>query len=999
MSQIKFYQGTQTQFYEKNHQENNISYTTDTNRLYIGDSVIGESLDNLNVGRNNKINATKGRFGGALIGKDNVLGRMGYYIYPDWSTLSEDRRSVTVYFIDHQIGYYPEDVMVKMRKLAEQDNDDCLINNHVFSCGSTCRGWEHYANLVGYSKYSLEGGVAILFNSVYSDLSIYPNYYNTFDRYKVVMNKITYNVLNASPSAKYTSNDGQIEVMKSVTLTFDATLPSEDLAAAVFLQYAIPTDIWTNDWTLSNPENPQIGTFNIAEPTFAMGRRNKAHGSESFAIGRDNITKGDVSVALGVRNETTGAGSFAANGDNHSIGNWSATFGKNNWAEAEQAASFGIKNYAKAKNSITFGDQNTIESSGENSLASGYKNTITGVRAAAFGAENTAEGVDSFVAGNLNCAKGKAHAAIGMKLTTSDNPDLKGQVVVGAYNTSPLYTETYFIVGGGTSDSNCRNLLEVGSNNTTLYTDTTVYGRLYAGYGVIGVSNTTPADLNTFMVGDSNTITADGKNGFVSGFNCTVSKNRAVAHGANNTVDGVDAFAVGNGNTINIRTSAAIGKGLTTGTVDKKGPEGQVVVGAYNNPLDENTYFVVGTGTSSSKKHNMLVVSSAGVDINGSVEITGGANIEDDVGITGHASIGGQLEVGDDININNAGITIDDVHDAGEGIIMNRTRDGKIWTSAFYNSVVDSKTCGTAIRRSVDGTETNKIVITDYHTSIGTSSTQSDLSVYGNIKLGLPQTLTTAPSATHRGTYIGQYNSTSDSKDTLFSVGVGTSSARSTGMYITAGGVTMFSTNRFLVSSPDTQLRGTVVVGPTNKAPSSPGLFTVRNSSNKNLFTVSDSLITATVPINIPANIFSAQDHIAYNGTAIMAAGLYHFYLIPYLPNSTMNTGYTTSYDYYYDLGVHYISDSLYKAYNKNAGIESSSIFVLSDFTFYPEAQPATHATYAKLKVYVNSSNQIDARVQGAYSGTGNYATNFPTINLLANYAKTGVVLYYKRLL
>lgn len=698
VSTINFKKGTQSKFWETTPTINDLSYTTDNNRLYIADKIVGQSLDNLDVGRGNTINTTKGRFGGATIGKDNFLGRMGYYIYPDWETLSEDRCSVKVYFIDHQIGYYPEDVMIKMKKLAQQDNDDCLTNNHVFSCGSTCNGWEHYANLVGYSAYNLWFGVASLSGGfTYSDSTIYPEATFNFIGCKAIINKTTYNVLYSSIDREFNSSDGLTQFVISTTLTFDKALPN-DVSTSLLWNYAIPTDIWTNDWTLSDPDQPEIGKFNIAEPTFAMGRCSKAYASESFAVGRDSKAYGDVSVALGVRNETKGAGSFAANGDNHSTGDWSATFGKGNYAENSQAAAFGSGNHAKGENSFTIGDSNTVETNAKNSLAAGYKNTVSGVRAAAFGAENNASGVDSLVAGNSNTVYNKANAAIGVGLTGAPVPatgtGLVGQVVVGAYNAT-LDNNTYFAVGTGSSSDKKTTLavssgkvnvtggLDVSTTVTTKYISSSYFAHIGNGHTINSACS--------MAVGDQNTIEANSSNSFAVGYKNTISNVRAAAIGADNNVNGVDSVAIGNDNTTGKKATAAIGKGLDTGT---NVPEGCVVVGAYNNPLADDTYFAVGTG-SSSKKYNTFAVTHDGIEVAGSAAISGTATFNS------HSEYV------------NCGINMQDVTDKGQGIIINRTRDGKKWTSAFYNSILDSKTCGTAIRRTVDDEQTNKMVMTD----------------------------------------------------------------------------------------------------------------------------------------------------------------------------------------------------------------------------------------------------------------------------------------------
>lgn len=706
VSTINFKKGTQSKFWETTPTINDLSYTTDNNRLYIADKIVGQSLDNLDVGRGNTINTTKGRFGGATIGKDNFLGRMGYYIYPDWNTLSEDKCSVEVYFIDHQIGYYPEDVMIKMKKLAQQDNDDCLTNNHVFSCGSTCNGWEHYANLVGYSAYNITNGATALSNLVYSDLTIYPESTSNFIGSEAVINKTTYTVLGSNITRYYTSNDGLTQVARSVTLNFDKALPDDgnNLNTTLFYNYAIPADIWTNDWTLSNPDAPQIGAFNIAEPTLAMGRRNKAYASESFAIGRDNVAKGDVTMAWGVSNTCIGAGSVATGKNNTTNGNYSAAFGQNNTTGNINTFVCGVNNNNSGQNAFATGDTNTITTAGKNGFTAGYNNTVSKDRAVAVGASNTAGGVDSLCAGTENVTEVKATATLGKGLKTGSGVP-QGQVIVGAYNNTD--TNAYFIVGCGGTNTARDNAFKVTKECGTFRNNVIVNGNLTAGNGTVTCASGYTHISSSLLVGP-HAVNSPSTNIF------------EVGDGTYDSTTGVTTkhtamyITRGKVSMINTRRILLDTSG-NSGTTDIQ-LRGRTVIAPSGVKPQEGAASTCILAVMDTTTTRVLDVSKTNIYLRKNTEITDAA---------GYFDVNTTANFNSVVNCNetlacNRDISINDSNDKGYALSVLRTKStGTTYTSAFYNAAGDD--CPTTIRRtyttaSGTTTETNRISITDIYT-------------------------------------------------------------------------------------------------------------------------------------------------------------------------------------------------------------------------------------------------------------------------------------------
>ena len=835
---LKFYKGTLEKSYTEDIPNDAVLYTTDDGKLSLdgGKTIVGEKLTKLDVGNNNTLVINKGMTGGAAaIGKDNIVGKMGFYIFPTSYDITNNK--ITFEMMDHQVGNYPEECEAKIKAAIKVLNESYTspeqqylkqeYNSDVFDTGVNVPGLEKWAFEVGYYDTYCS-------HSLNSDNSTTITYRG--DRPEQITelnNKTVTVVINKKIVTGVVTVDAT-----GYTLTVSSGTSVESIRDSYSYLYNVPDDIWTNDWSLydndTNEDTRVNGPYNIAEPTFAMGRRNKAYASESFVIGRDNIARGDVSVAMGVENEAAGPGSFATGKKNHSTGNWSSTFGMNNWATGPQSAAFGNGNNAHGQNSFTIGDTNTIESAGKNSLAVGYSNTVSNERAMAIGAENKSEGVDSFTAGNNNTVNNKANAAIGMGLTGTPYSDdgLAGQVVVGAYN-STLDNDTYFAVGTGTA-SYKETTLEVKSGTVS------VDGRVNAETLKIGTGSI--SSTNSLIVGDTNTIAESSNNTFASGFRNTVSKTRAAAIGADNTADGVDSFAMGNGNTTSKKATAVIGMGLNTGD---NVPMGCVVVGAYNNPLDNDTYFAVGTGDEDTKATTLKVTS-------GAVYVTGSVNAStfafSDGGTSGTISVTGDISATNKVQSSEISATSKvqspeisattkiqspTVLVAGGRITISGTKDAdthlKIGT---LNTVTGKLGLATGDNNTLSGN--NSIVSGQNNTNGAAStfmtgfknesaSTSTNTIVAGqynkvnSILSGLVVGRGNEVESTSVGALIcGQCADTSSVKDCYFAVGNGSfdtsknePGTKSLAFYVT-GGVTHAKTARFIAeASIGIELRGT----------------------------------------------------------------------------------------------------------------------------------------------------------------------------------------------
>ena len=121
-------------------------------------------------------------------------------------------------------------------------------------------------------------------------------------------------------------------------------------------------------------------------------------------------------------------------------------------------------------------------------------------------------------------------------------------------------------------------------------------------------------DLYSFAIGDTNV--ASGEGAVTVGQNNTAEGDYSCTIGENNSASGEGSFAAGNSNVVSGDNSTIVGENnIATGI-------GQFVAGKYN-ATNTNLYFIVGAGTASNQRRNILEVAPAYVNINGTLKING----------------------------------------------------------------------------------------------------------------------------------------------------------------------------------------------------------------------------------------------------------------------------------------------------------------------------------------------------------------------------------------
>lgn len=188
----------------------------------------------------------------------------------------------------------------------------------------------------------------------------------------------------------------------------------------------------------------------------ALGYANTAHGTTAFVTGREN-TGGFAALVGGYLNSAMAATCFAAGRENECSGDQGAVVGYKNRVTAAQGFAGGNGSTAAGKTSLAYGQ--SVKAMKDYAVALGY----------------LCEALCklTFVAGGQNAARANASAVLGFGNYTAEQFDANGvvktgspgfaQTVLGKYNAyaDGEIDRAMFVVGGGTSDTNRKNVFVV----------------------------------------------------------------------------------------------------------------------------------------------------------------------------------------------------------------------------------------------------------------------------------------------------------------------------------------------------------------------------------------------------------------------------------------------------------------------------------------------------------------------------------------------------------
>ena len=198
--------------------------------------------------------------------------------------------------------------------------------------------------------------------------------------------------------------------------------------------------------------------------SFASGHSSVAEGDYSHAEGQDSYANGDKSHAEGnnTRAEannthTEGDGTTATGDSAHAEGSNTKAQGVTSHAEGQSTTASGYYSHSEGISTTASGDG--AHSEGNFTKASGENAHAEGLMTEAFGTAAHASGSGAKALGSASCAEGVGTIA-----------SQEAQHATGKYNASD--NNALFIVGGGSSDSDRKNLFTVNTNGTaTVATD------------------------------------------------------------------------------------------------------------------------------------------------------------------------------------------------------------------------------------------------------------------------------------------------------------------------------------------------------------------------------------------------------------------------------------------------------------------------------------------------------------------------------------------------
>lgn len=183
------------------------------------------------------------------------------------------------------------------------------------------------------------------------------------------------------------------------------------------------------------------------------GASNKATKRYALAIGNGCEASGLASFAGGQKSVASGYGSFAFgmpdNGDasTKAEGDCSFAFGNGANTKGDNAVAIGRSANALGQETIAIGYDATANAE-KGSFAVGYQVTSSGERAMAIGNNCDALGNNSLAVGAWSKAVGDGHTALGWH-TTTNNPDMYGQVALGSNNDAENDGDFIFVIGNG----------------------------------------------------------------------------------------------------------------------------------------------------------------------------------------------------------------------------------------------------------------------------------------------------------------------------------------------------------------------------------------------------------------------------------------------------------------------------------------------------------------------------------------------------------------------
>ena len=234
--------------------------------------------------------------------------------------------------------------------------------------------------------------------------------------------------------------------------------------------------------------NTRTGKFNDnGEYIVDTAKYSHAEGTGTTASGQSSHAEGHCTTASGMRSHTEGTNTTASGHSSHAEGYYTTASGMRSHTEGTNTTASGPSSHAEGSESVASEDYSHAEgyytkASGHSSHAEGYCTTASGIRSHSEGFQTVAGGDYSHAEGHTTAANGQASHAEGTGTTASglsshaeghcttasgmyshaegDCTKASGtnQHVQGKFNVEDTENKYAHIVGGGSGDTNRKNI-------------------------------------------------------------------------------------------------------------------------------------------------------------------------------------------------------------------------------------------------------------------------------------------------------------------------------------------------------------------------------------------------------------------------------------------------------------------------------------------------------------------------------------------------------------
>ena len=245
--------------------------------------------------------------------------------------------------------------------------------------------------------------------------------------------------------------------------------------------------------------------------TEASGSHSHAEGEETTASASNSHAEGECSDATGDSSHAEGGYTTASGQYSHAEGNDTTASGDSSHAEGDNTTATG--NYSHAEGYYTDATATGAHAEGDTTKASGYASHAEGDHTEANGKGSHAEGYLTEASGEYSHAEGRYTSAASMY-----------QHVQGKYNVEDFNSTYAHIVGGGTSNTDRKNIHTLDWNGNAVYS---------------GDVSSKTLSINRK---EGSTI---GQNSVALGQDCTASGSISHAEGHNTTASGYASHAEG----------------------------------------------------------------------------------------------------------------------------------------------------------------------------------------------------------------------------------------------------------------------------------------------------------------------------------------------------------------------------------------------------------------------------------------------------------------------